>query len=108
MCPARTFCIDLRERPNVIVLAASRAVVIGGPTGVGGSHFRVREGPVGLGDVARRMISRTTDLIAIGIVVVASLSLGRQVLVWWHTAPPTRAAAEIGSNSADHVKSATE
>jgi len=42
----------------------------------------------GIGDVARRITSRTTDLIAIGIVLVATLTLGRQVLEWWHVAPP--------------------
>jgi hypothetical protein len=55
--------------------------------------------PAGFGEVARRMTSRTTDLIAIAIVVAASLSLGRQVLVWWHAAPPTRAAAEMAART---------
>ncbi len=55
--------------------------------------------PAGFGDIARKMTSRTTDLIAIGIVVVGSLTLGRQVLVWWHAAPPTRAAAEMSART---------
>src|SRR6516165_12131691 len=55
--------------------------------------------PVGFGEVARRMTSRTTDLIAIGIVVVASLTLGRQVLVWWHAAPPDGRAAAAATAS---------
>jgi hypothetical protein len=54
---------------------------------------RVGKPPSGFGEIARRMTSRTTDLIAIGIVVVASLTLGRQVLVWWHAAPPNSRAA---------------
>ncbi len=55
--------------------------------------------PAGFGDVARKITSRTTDLIAIGIVVVASLTSGRQLLVWWHAAPPTRAAAEMAART---------
>src|SRR5262245_3978280 len=43
--------------------------------------------PTGFGDIARRMTSRTTDLIAIAIVAVASLTFGRQILHWWHTPP---------------------
>jgi hypothetical protein len=53
----------------------------------------------GFGALAMKITSRTTDLIAIGIVVVASLTLGRQVLVWWHAAPPTRAAAEMAART---------
>jgi hypothetical protein len=53
----------------------------------------------GFGEIARTITGRTTDLIAIGIVVVASLTLGRQVLVWWHAAPPTRAAAEMAART---------
>ena len=50
--------------------------------------------PAGFAQVARRMTSRTTDLIAIGLVVAASLTFGRQVLQWWHAAPsPTTTAA---------------
>jgi hypothetical protein len=42
----------------------------------------------GFADIARRITSRTTDLIAIAIVVVASLTFGRQVLQWWHAEAP--------------------
>ena len=49
--------------------------------------------PAGFRDLARRMTSRTTDLIAIGIVLVASLTLGRQVHEWWHAAPPAAGVA---------------
>jgi hypothetical protein len=48
---------------------------------------RTAKPPTGFADVARRITSRTTDLIAIAIVVVASLTFGRQVLQWWHAAP---------------------
>lgn len=37
----------------------------------------------GYSDLARRIRGRTTDLLAIGIVLIAGLSLGRQVLRWW-------------------------
>jgi hypothetical protein len=46
-----------------------------------------------LGDVARRISSRTTDLVAISIVLVASLTLGRQILHWWHAEPSSPTAA---------------
>jgi len=49
---------------------------------------RIPKPPSGFGDIARRITSRTTDLIAIAIVVVASLTFGRQVLQWWRAAPP--------------------
>jgi hypothetical protein len=38
--------------------------------------------------LARRISSRTTDLLAIAIVLVGSLTLGRQVLEWWRLDPP--------------------
>lgn len=47
-----------------------------------------------LASLARRISSRTSDLLAIAIVVVASLTLGRQVLEWWHAEPP--AAMDLG------------
>jgi hypothetical protein len=49
---------------------------------------------VGFADVARRITSRTTDFLAVCIVLVASLTLGRQIVVWWHTAPPAESAAK--------------
>ena len=39
-------------------------------------------------ELGRRMTSRTTDLLAIGIVVVVSLTMGRQILQWWGTDAP--------------------
>ena len=54
---------------------------------------RLETRPTSLGDVARRITSRTTDLLAISIVLVASLTLGRQVLHWWHADPPSAAVA---------------
>jgi hypothetical protein len=56
-----------------------------------------RKPPATFADVARRTTSRTTDLIAIAIVLVASLTLGRQVLRWWQAEPPApNAAAKAG------------
>ncbi len=54
---------------------------------------RLETRPASIGDVARRISSRTTDLVAISIVLVASLTLGRQVLHWWHAEPPPPASA---------------
>ena len=51
--------------------------------------------PSSLGDVARHISSRTTDLVAISIVLVASLTLGRQILHWWHAEAPSSPAAAI-------------
>lgn len=42
----------------------------------------------GFGAIARKISSRTTDLIAISVVLVASLVFGRQVTEWWHAEPP--------------------
>src|SRR5262245_36752603 len=39
--------------------------------------------------IARRIASRTTDLIAIGVVLAAALSFGREIVVWWRAEPPT-------------------
>jgi hypothetical protein len=43
--------------------------------------------------LAKRIAGRTTDLIAIGVVLVGGLTLGRQVLEWWRTDPPETVAA---------------
>lgn len=50
-------------------------------------------------DVARRTTSRTTDLIAIAIVGIGSLTLGRQVLQWWHVDPPSASATADASHA---------
>lgn len=50
--------------------------------------------PVGFGDVAKRITSRTTDFLAICIVLVATLTTGRQIFVWWHVVPPSESAAQ--------------
>lgn len=42
----------------------------------------------GMGSVARKVASRTTDLIVIAVVVIAALTLGRTVIEWWHEEPP--------------------
>ncbi len=44
--------------------------------------------PASMGDVARKITSRTTDFLAICIVLAASLTFGSQIVSWWHTAPP--------------------
>lgn len=59
------------------------------------------KGIVTFADVARRTTSRTTDLIAIAIVGVGSLTLGRQVLEWWHADPPL--ASSTAASSATQV-----
>ncbi|MFN0054423.1 MAG: hypothetical protein ACKV0T_19785 [Planctomycetales bacterium] len=38
--------------------------------------------------LARRIASRTTDLVVIGVVLIAALVLGREVIDWWHATPP--------------------
>ena len=44
--------------------------------------------PVSLGDVAKKITGRTTDFLAICIVLVTSLTLGNQIVSWWQTPPP--------------------
>ncbi len=41
-----------------------------------------------LSELGRRISGRTTDLLAIAIVVIGSLTIGRQMLEWWHEEPP--------------------
>jgi hypothetical protein len=45
------------------------------------------------GQLARRISGWTTNLLASGIVLVAGLAIGWQVLVWWREAGPDDAAA---------------
>jgi hypothetical protein len=47
----------------------------------------------GFGGLARRITSRTTDLLAIAIVLIGGLAIGRQTLIWWRQEPPTIGAA---------------
>ena len=55
----------------------------------------------------RLITSRTTDLLAIAIVLIASLTMGRQMLEWWQDEPPAvldmgpleNLGAEWGGNS---------
>src|SRR5262245_59687596 len=66
-----------------------------------------RKTPASFADVALRTTSRTTDLIAIAIVLVASLTLGRQVLRWWQAEPRSPdAAADAGPAPAYEIGSA--
>lgn len=39
--------------------------------------------------LGRRISERTTDLLAIAIVLIASLTMGRQMLRWWHDDAPS-------------------
>lgn len=60
--------------------------------------------PSSLGDLARRVSRRTVDLVAIAIVLAASLSLGRQVIQWWGVDPePPRLAAPMDSLAGEEL-----
>ena len=48
---------------------------------------------VGMGDVARKIRGRTTDFLAMTLVVAASLSFGSQIISWWKG--PNTSAVEI-------------
>jgi len=45
--------------------------------------------PTGFADIARRIRGRTTDILAIAIVVVFGLSFGGRIVGWWSTDPET-------------------
>lgn len=45
---------------------------------------RAAESKGGFGALARRITGRTTDLIAIGLVLVGGLTMGRQLVQWWN------------------------
>ena len=60
-----------------------------------------RDAPKGLGGLARRITSRTTDLLAIAIVLIGGLAIGRQTLIWWGEEPPTIGAAPSAELSSD-------
>jgi hypothetical protein len=49
--------------------------------------------PVDFATVSKRIASRTTDLIAIGVVLVGGLSMGRQIHEWWQAEPSVVALA---------------
>lgn len=52
----------------------------------------------GFAGLAQKIRRRTTDLLAIGVVAVATLTIGRQTIVWWKTEPlPPVATAPGGS-----------
>jgi hypothetical protein len=40
------------------------------------------------GSLSRKIAGRTTDLIAIGLVIIGGLSMGRQIVEWWGAEPP--------------------
>lgn len=41
----------------------------------------------GYGALARRISSRTTDLVAIAVVLIGGMSIGRQLVEWWRVEP---------------------
>jgi hypothetical protein len=55
----------------------------------------------GFGRLARRITSRTTDLLAIAIVLIGGLAIGRQTLIWWGEEPPTIGAAPAPEFASD-------
>lgn len=61
--------------------------------------------PNSLGDVARRIRSRTTDLLAIAVVLMGGLAVGGKVHRWWnagdpaHQDPAQEVLAQQGENS---------
>ncbi|MBS0263590.1 MAG: hypothetical protein JSS02_16735, partial [Planctomycetes bacterium] len=48
--------------------------------------------PASMQDVARKIRGRTADLLAIAIIVGATLSFGSQIISWWRSGPPADAA----------------
>jgi len=48
----------------------------------------------GWNQLARRMSSRTTDLLAMAIILIAGLGLGHQILEWWRAEPSEAAGLE--------------
>jgi hypothetical protein len=57
------------------------------------------------GSLAKSIRSRTTDLLAIAVVMIAGMTLGRQVITWWHAddadpVPRSRIPAVWGSAGA--------
>src|SRR5262245_20311681 len=53
--------------------------------------------PPDLRAVSRKIARRTTDLIAVGVVLIGGLSIGRQVVEWWRDEPAQGAAAPQAS-----------
>lgn len=53
--------------------------------------------PSGFARLAKQISGRTTDLLAIALVLTAGLGFGRQVLEWWHAEPesPAPAAGQV-------------
>lgn len=44
--------------------------------------------PRDFGELARRISSRTTDLLAIGILIAGGLAVGGSLMTWWRSEPP--------------------
>ena len=58
------------------------------PTGqaTDSDHANPSPSVTGLGELARRCRRRTTDLLAIGLLLVVGLAVGRQLAAWWNEA----------------------
>jgi hypothetical protein len=57
---------------------------------------RPTAGPGGFGRLARRIGGWTANLLASAIVLVASLAIGRQIVIWWHEASSPQTADSVG------------
>jgi len=60
--------------------------------------------PAGLADVARTLRRRAIDLLAIAVVLIGGLAVGRELVAWWHDDPAfdsTPASATIATAGTD-------
>ncbi len=53
----------------------------------------------GFGRLSRTIVRRTTDLLVIGILCLAFLSMGRKVSVWWRTNPEALTVRPVAADS---------
>ena len=59
------------------------------------------EKPTGFAKLAKQISSRTTDLLAIAIVLVAGLSMGERLIEWWSTDPEDVMSPQSLAHSAE-------
>ena len=74
------------------------------PPAADSDRDRVSIPPVGAGDlgsVSRRIARRTTDLIAIALILIGGLTVAQRLIVWWKTAPSETLANPEAVFSAD-------
>src|SRR5688572_6551492 len=43
--------------------------------------------------LSRRIVARTADILAIALLLIITLTMGREVVRWWQTEPPRLSAA---------------